>query len=100
MKNTFKKMLAILLTISMIVVISACGSSGKKVANSTTDIEISYWNAGLGSKWLEDVVEAFNKSQSKYHATFHASANHNSAAATYGMDTSTQAANSISSRAL
>lgn len=89
MKNTFKKMLAILLTISMIVVISACGSSSKKVANSTTDIEISYWNAGLGSKWLEDVVEAFNKSQSKYHATFHASANHNSAAATYGMDSDT-----------
>lgn len=87
MKNTFKKTLAILLAIAMLAVLSACGSkSSNKSANSTTDIEISYWNAGLGSKWLEDMVEAFNKSNTKYHATFHASANHNSAAATYGMD--------------
>jgi len=87
MKNTFKKTLAIFLAITMLAVLSACGSkdSGKS-ANSTTDIEISYWNAGLGSKWLEDMVEAFNKTNTKYRATFHASANHNSAAATYGID--------------
>ncbi|MBE7058899.1 MAG: extracellular solute-binding protein [Ruminococcaceae bacterium] len=87
MKNTLKKTLAILLAITMLAVLSACGSKNSgKSANSTTDIEISYWNAGLGSKWLEDMVEAFNKKNTKYRATFHASANHNSAAATYGMD--------------
>lgn len=87
MKITLKKSLAVLLAVAMLAILTACGGgSDKKAANSATDIEISYWNAGLGSKWLEEMVNEFNNSQSKYHATFHASANMNSASATYGID--------------
>ncbi|HCH28664.1 MAG TPA: hypothetical protein DEW35_04065 [Ruminococcaceae bacterium] len=86
MKKTIMKALAVFLALTMVSLLSACGGKKQQFANSATDIEISYWNAGLGSQWLENMIDAFNKSQSKYHAAYHASANQKSAAATYGTD--------------
>jgi len=41
---------------------------------STTDIEISYWNAGLGTKWLDAVIEGFEKKYPEYNVYYTASA--------------------------
>lgn len=50
------------------------GCKAKKQANTATDIEIVYWEAGNGRAWLDQIVKEFNESQDQYHATVVASA--------------------------
>lgn len=50
------------------------GCKAKKQANSATDVEVVYWEAGDGRAWLDQIVKNFNESQDKYHATVVASA--------------------------
>ena len=65
----WKKGLAVLLSaVCVMACMTGCGKedSGKKGGNSTSDIEISYWNAGLDKYWLEAVIEAFEKKYPEY----------------------------------
>ncbi|MBQ8495381.1 MAG: hypothetical protein IJ465_06470, partial [Clostridia bacterium] len=57
--NMTKRILAVLLTGAMLLGLTACGGGGEKIGNSTTDIEISYWNSGLDEDWLKNMVAAF-----------------------------------------
>lgn len=50
------------------------GCKAEKQANTATDVEIVYWEAGDGRAWLDQIVKNFNESQDKYHATVVASA--------------------------
>lgn len=40
----------------------------KETPNSATDIEVSYWSSGLGTVFMENIIDAFNQSQSEYKA--------------------------------
>lgn len=67
--------------------LSGCGkSTGKKGSNATTDIEISYWNSGLGSDWLNNVIKGFNEKHPEYNVYYSASANSNAVTSSLGVD--------------
>lgn len=89
MKN-LKKILAVVLAGAMMVTgLAACGKGGSNKnsgGNTETDIEISYWNAGLGTEWLDKVIEAFEKENPEYNVYYKATSNLNNTAVTYGME--------------
>lgn len=79
-----------LLAMALIVVLSvscmtACGGSGDKNKGGAKNIEISYWNAGMGSEWLDNVIKAFETKYPEYHVHYNASAAQESYKAAYGM---------------
>lgn len=89
MMKKMTKVVALILAMAMIMAsVTACGGNGGGGAkkNSAKDIEIVYWNAGLGSAWLEAVIEAFNEANPDYNAYFTASAAAGTVNATYGIE--------------
>ncbi len=50
------------------------------------DVEISYWNSGLGTDWLDAMIEAFKDEHPEYHVYYKATADSDSATAAYGME--------------
>lgn len=68
-----KKIVSIVLLACLLCGLFA-GCKAKKQADSATDIEIVYWEAGYGREWLDEAVKRFNNSQDKYHATVVSSA--------------------------
>ena len=68
-----KKIVSIVLLACLLCGLFA-GCKAKKQANSATDIEVIYWEAGNGRAWLDKIVKAFNDSQDQYHATVVSSA--------------------------
>lgn len=70
-----KKVIAMTMAAAMCMTCaSGCGEKGKSEGNSTTDIEIAYWNSGLGSAWLDAMIKAFETKHPEYHVTYTASA--------------------------
>jgi multiple sugar transport system substrate-binding protein len=76
-KSNLKKAAALFLAVSMAVgMLSGCSSEGKKDAEGTTTgdktTEITMWGSWGGDQvgQLDKQLEAYNKSQSKYHITY------------------------------
>lgn len=68
--NKWKKILAVTLAVILgVSCLTGCGGK-KKGGNSKTDIEIAYWNSGLGSAWLDAVIAAFEKKYPEYNVTY------------------------------
>lgn len=90
MKKMRRIVVFALATVLAVTNLSGCGKSegnGKnKGGNATTDIEISYWNAGLGSAWLDSIIEAFEEEYPEYNVYYKATAAVNNASITYGME--------------
>lgn len=68
-----KKFVSICLLLCLLCGMFA-GCSAPKSANSTTDIEIVYWESGYGRAFMDALVKAFNESQTTYKATLVSSA--------------------------
>ena len=75
MKN-LKRLIALALTIVLCAgCFAGCGDNKPQgTGDATKDIEIAYWNAGLGDQWLKDVIAAFNAKYPEYYAYYTASA--------------------------
>ncbi len=84
MKRNIARATALFLAI--VLCLSVCGCGKKKGGNSSTDIEINYWNAGLGTKWLEAEIKAFEKEHPEYHVYYTPSASQTAVLSTYGLD--------------
>lgn len=71
-----RRIFALVLTMVMCVsLLAACGDKTPEGSgDAKKDIEIAYWNAGLGDQWLKDVIAAFNAKYPEYHAYYTASA--------------------------
>lgn len=74
--NMMKKIVALALAFVMIAgCFAACGNKTPKgTGDAKKDIEIMYWNAGLGDQWLKDVIAAFNAKYPEYTAFYTATA--------------------------
>ena len=75
--KTMKRIAA--LTLALILCagcFAACGNGNKPQGSGDAkkDIEIAYWNAGLGDQWLKDVIAAFNAKHPEYYVYYTASA--------------------------
>lgn len=89
MKNMKKAVAFMLASAVAITSLTGCGGKGndnKKGGNSTTDIEISYWNAGLGTAWLDSIIAAFEEKYPEYNVYYKATATLNNTSLTYGME--------------
>lgn len=66
---------------------AGCGSKEeeKKGGTSTTDIEISVWNSGLGVEWLDKMIEGFKEVHPEYNVYYNATADLTAATTAYGM---------------
>lgn len=75
--KTMKRIVA--LTLALILCagcFAACGNGNKPQGGGDPqkDIEIAYWNAGLGDQWLKDVIAAFTEKYPEYNVFYTASA--------------------------
>ena len=70
--KTMKKVVALGLAAVMTLSLAACGGGGKddKVGNDYNGgkkVEISYWNSGMGTEFLDAMCKAFNEKQSDWY---------------------------------
>lgn len=84
--NMTKRILAVLLAGAMLFGLTACGGDGEKIGNSTTDIEISYWNSGLDEDWLKNMIAAFEAKYPEYNVEYTATASESAATASFGLE--------------
>ena len=88
-----KKLVAVLLVgVMTLTCLTACGDkegSNKATGDAAVDIEINYWNAGLGREWLDAVAQAFIEEYPQYNAVIMASASVPTVKATLGMENDT-----------
>lgn len=63
---------------------AGCGKKGGNGGGSETDIEIAYWLSGLGSEWLDNMVEAFEAKYPEYNVTIKSSADVEGVKAPFG----------------
>ena len=85
----WKKGVAVLLSaVCAMTCMTGCGKEGseKKAGNSTSDIEIAYWNAGLDKEWLEAVIKAFEEKYPEYNVSYTASASQNAVITGFGVE--------------
>ena len=93
--NNFRKIKKILAVTLVGALITTCftGCGNKEGANgggSKSDIEINYWNSGLGTDWLDAVIAAFEEKYPEYNVTYTATADATATVAPYGIaDTDT-----------
>lgn len=79
-----------LATVLAVSCLAGCGKSSKKGGTTEKDIEIGYWNSGLGTDWLDAVIEAFEKKYPEYNVYYNPSASSNAVTTAFGMkDTDT-----------
>lgn len=84
----WKKTLALTLAAVMAVSsLAGCGNKGgNKGGTSETDIEIGYWNSGLGTDWLDAVIKAFTEKYPEYNVYYNASASSTAVTTAYGLE--------------
>lgn len=68
---------------------TGCGvgktTKDSKKGESTTDIQISYWRAGLDNLWLNAVIDGFHDKHPEYHVYYNETADLTASKAAYGM---------------
>lgn len=67
MKKSIKAIAAVLAAGLSVSAFTGCGNK-KPSANSENDIEISFWIAGFGEQFMDDIIEGFNTKYPDYHA--------------------------------
>lgn len=82
-----------ILTLALVMVLSCFAACGKKTqggsGDAKKDIEIAYWNAGLGDQWLKDVIAAFSAKYPQYNVFYTASASAATVNSTIELDDNT-----------
>lgn len=86
MRN-LKKITAFFLATIMTLSLAACGGGGndekKPDHNGGKEVEISYWNSGMGTDFLDALCKAFNEKQSDWYVYYNATASSKALTATY-----------------
>ena len=85
--KSIKKITAVFLATVMTLSLAACGGGKddekKPNHNGGKEVEISYWNSGMGTDFLDAMCKAFNEKQSDYYVYYNATAASNAVTATY-----------------
>ena len=85
-----KKLVALAIVGIMTLSLAGCGGSksGDKKVSATNGgelVEIAYWNSGLGTKYLDKMIEEFNANQSDWFVYYVAVADNSALKSTYGL---------------
>lgn len=87
-----KRILALGLAAVMSVSCIACGNgktggaNNENAYNGGKEVEIKYWNSGMGTEYLDKMVAAFNAKQSEWYVKYDATASQTAVASTYGIE--------------
>ncbi len=66
--------------------LTGCGEKAENQGGGTAkDIEISVWDSGLGTEWLDNAIEEFEKEHPEYNVYYSASADGPATLAAFGM---------------
>lgn len=87
MMKRMKKVLALLMTAVVTLSMAGCGGGDSKKANNSNggkEVQISYWNSGLGTDYLDAMIKAFNEKQSDWYVTYTATASQDAVQAAFG----------------
>lgn len=86
----FGKQIVAMSVVSVMVLscFAGCGKSddAQEKGTSTKDIEISYWNSGLGTDWLDAMIEGFEKAHPEYNVYYTANADAAAVASGLGLE--------------
>lgn len=89
MKKTMKRVMALTIAGMMAATcLAGCGkgANGKTGGTSTTDVEIAYWNSGLGTDWLDQMIEGFKEVHPEYNVYYTATADASAIGSALGME--------------
>ena len=75
-----KRIIALTLACGCVFGATACKKD--EVKNDPDTVQFYYWNSGYGDKWLNTIVDNFNKNQSKYKVELETTRNMNTVVAT------------------
>lgn len=85
-----KKIAALMLATVMSTSLVGCGGNkktqGQTPHNGGKEVEISYWNGGQGTEYLDAMIKAFNEKQSDWYVFYKATADASTAKTTYTVD--------------
>ena len=67
-KRSFKLVALLLSVITLLVSFVGCSTTGggSGSGNGATDLEIAYWNSGLGEEYMKKIVEKFKEKHPEY----------------------------------
>ena len=83
--KTMKKVLVVLLAMSLVAsCMTGCGNKKVNKNGNSKQIEIAYWNSGLGEDWLKAMIEAFEAKYPEYDVEYTASASISAINAPFG----------------
>lgn len=90
MKN-MKKFIALLLTAAMAVsCLAGCGgkenNGGASASGDKSKIQIKYWLSGLGTEWLEKMIDAFETKYPEYEVVLESSSDYTAVNSALGME--------------
>lgn len=87
-----KKVVAMLLVVSMAIAMVACGGKGgngdsnvNKDYAGRKEIKIKLWRSGLGEEYLAKMIEEFNEKQTEYYATYETSSDSKAVLSAFGL---------------
>ena len=85
-----KRTAAILMAAVVALTPGACGktksNNDKSAHNGGKEVEISYWNSGLGTDFMDEMIKAFNEKQSDWYVFYNATASSSAVTSTYLLD--------------
>ena len=83
-----KRIIAIMLvTVMMFTCLAGCGSKDKKKGGtSQTDVEIAFVTGGLGTKWIDALIEAFEKKYPEYNVYYNEYVSDAATTTTFGLE--------------
>ena len=85
-----KRFVAFLIIMAMVAALAGCGSAKSdknkvKSENGGKPVEISYWNSGMGTEFLDAVIKLFNEKQSDWYVYYTATADSVAARTAFGL---------------
>ena len=88
MNTTMKKCMSILLAgIMTVLCLIGCGAgNGIKTSGDKTTILVKYWLAGLGTEWLDNVIEGFEEKYPQYEVRVESSSAQKSITSAFGYE--------------
>lgn len=82
-----KRVVSLILGLSMVVsCMTGCGGKDTESADGKQDVEISYWNSGLGTDWLDNMIAAFEEEHPEYNVYYTAVASSTAVTSSFGLE--------------
>lgn len=91
--KVLRKVVALSMAVLMVLGASGCGKNegtngngDVKATNGGKPVEIAFWNSGMGTEYLDKMIETFNGKQSDWFVYYNASSDSGALSKTFGLE--------------